>query len=566
VDQAGRRLFHTGASPRLPAGVTLQSLAANRAGVWALVRIESKAALKTIDSYESVDGSDDAKPARVKASGRASDQSKTGNGKGDTPCAPAVDGDDAKAPVPGPASAPVSGPIVDEKKEEMGSTKPNTIEPKTKTVTFRLLKMSGTGWQRAALPDDWTATKHAWLVMLDQNDARPALVAAREVAVEKVAGTNANAGTDVASTAAIVTGSVVKVYQWQQSAAKSHKQESASDTKVDRKDHDGDSAGSHWFAYERRIDFRLAHAPVVVDRQLVIAEDVSKVDTLAFSLRMIDQADVNVRDIGVITVDRPANGWQLLAHGDGVILLTETAEGKLAYKGITLRGEVDEQPTILEEAKPQLGEVWGLLIFLIPVILATPVLMVMWRRVPGNVVIELPQGILVSDVGARFFAAVIDLAPCIAIACVATGVSFEDLLGKHWPGRAANVEDMLPGGIAVILFVVHTFIGELFTAQTLGKKLLGLRVVGAKGQAPDIWQVLARNIFKCLDLFVPILMIFMVMGPFKQRLGDLVARTVIVSGNAIPVKTDDDEDSDDDNDSDDENANGDEADGDGSAK
>ncbi len=82
--------------------------------------------------------------------------------------------------------------------------------------------------------------------------------------------------------------------------------------------------------------------------------------------------------------------------------------------------------------------------------------------------------------------------------------------------------------LAVGLFVLHTGLSELLTGQTLGKKALGCRVVAEDGSDPDLWQVLARNAVKGLEVLAWPLLLFVLLNPARQRLGDLVARTLVV--------------------------------------
>jgi uncharacterized RDD family membrane protein YckC len=87
---------------------------------------------------------------------------------------------------------------------------------------------------------------------------------------------------------------------------------------------------------------------------------------------------------------------------------------------------------------------------------------------------------------------------------------------------------MLPGLTAMGLFVLHTGLAELFTARSLGKALLGLRVLEVKGAAPGWGQMLARNAMKLFELVAWLLLVLPLVSPHRQRLGDVVARTLVV--------------------------------------
>ena len=75
----------------------------------------------------------------------------------------------------------------------------------------------------------------------------------------------------------------------------------------------------------------------------------------------------------------------------------------------------------------------------------------------------------------------------------------------------------------------------MFSARTLGKTMMGMRIVAVAGQPPHLWQILFRNLLKFVDVggwFV--MLIFPVLSPAHQRLGDVLARTVVVT-NAPPA-------------------------------
>ena len=69
---------------------------------------------------------------------------------------------------------------------------------------------------------------------------------------------------------------------------------------------------------------------------------------------------------------------------------------------------------------------------------------------------------------------------------------------------------------------------ELATRRTLGKTLLGARVVARDGSRPTTVAILIRNGFKALVLLIPVLAVFALLSPHLQGVGDSVARTVVV--------------------------------------
>ena len=86
--------------------------------------------------------------------------------------------------------------------------------------------------------------------------------------------------------------------------------------------------------------------------------------------------------------------------------------------------------------------------------------------------------------------------------------------------------------------IAHSTLAELFTARTLGKKLLGITVVSADGTRPPARSVLIRNAFKGLTLLLPPIAVVAVINPHLQGIGDLLAATVVVGEGPEPTPED----------------------------
>ena len=75
-------------------------------------------------------------------------------------------------------------------------------------------------------------------------------------------------------------------------------------------------------------------------------------------------------------------------------------------------------------------------------------------------------------------------------------------------------------------------------AQTVGKKVLGLRVVSADGSAAAPTAILIRNVVRLVD-WLPLLYIvgavsLFMTGERRQRVGDIAAKTRVVAADAPP--------------------------------
>ncbi len=103
-------------------------------------------------------------------------------------------------------------------------------------------------------------------------------------------------------------------------------------------------------------------------------------------------------------------------------------------------------------------------------------------------------------------------------------------------GSDASVSERL-GPLDSALFLALAFLyfwgTEASSGQTLGKRVLGLRVVGAGGTAPSGSAILVRNLVRFVD-WLPVLYVVGAIAVFatgsrRQRLGDMAAKTRVVS-------------------------------------
>jgi uncharacterized RDD family membrane protein YckC len=157
--------------------------------------------------------------------------------------------------------------------------------------------------------------------------------------------------------------------------------------------------------------------------------------------------------------------------------------------------------------------------------------------------LELPEEIdlrlEVANVGSRTLAILADLGICtVVLLTVYLLLSiFEGVGGSRIIRFGSHLMTII---LLVLIFAaqwVYFYLFEwLWNGQTPGKRLLHLRVIKADG-APVSWiDVLLRNLSRPVDAFGPmgligLLMIFVT--PRAQRLGDLMARTLVIHETPI---------------------------------
>jgi uncharacterized RDD family membrane protein YckC len=129
-------------------------------------------------------------------------------------------------------------------------------------------------------------------------------------------------------------------------------------------------------------------------------------------------------------------------------------------------------------------------------------------------------------IGPRIIAGLIDLVILLLITAAIA------LLLK--PASAAGVQVLPPAFIGLGLFFFYPIGFEGILGATIGKMVMGQKVIRTNGFPIDLPAAIVRNILRPVDaipFFVPYLtgMILIQSSPKRQRLGDRVANTIVVS-------------------------------------
>src|SRR5688572_3494997 len=153
--------------------------------------------------------------------------------------------------------------------------------------------------------------------------------------------------------------------------------------------------------------------------------------------------------------------------------------------------------------------------------------------------IRTPEGIVFSQTLAgpvvRFFAWLIDGLCVMALMSFVVGLVRG--FGLVSPG-IANAVLAITG--FVLNFGFSIFLEWVWRGQTIGKKLLGLRVVDADGMRLQLEQIVTRNLLRVVDLLPAAYLVGGLscwLSRKCQRLGDIAANTIVVR---IPVVTEPD--------------------------
>src|SRR5947209_4306295 len=128
-------------------------------------------------------------------------------------------------------------------------------------------------------------------------------------------------------------------------------------------------------------------------------------------------------------------------------------------------------------------------------------------------------------IGRRIVAALVDFALLGAIFW-AVGIA-----GSTSSASRSSVDS---GPVATIVYLLiglaYFCAAEAATGQTVGKRLLGLRVTRADGSRAEIGRVVVRTLFRPIDAIGGYLvgLVSVLVTARRQRLGDLFADTVVV--------------------------------------
>lgn len=141
----------------------------------------------------------------------------------------------------------------------------------------------------------------------------------------------------------------------------------------------------------------------------------------------------------------------------------------------------------------------------------------------------------VAGIGSRFLALAIDTTIqwllIIGILSSLNMLKLSNLRSEitHWSTSLAG--SLLIGLLLLILIGYFVILETALNGQTLGKKLINIRVRKEGGYAPSFWDILLRNVIRMADFlpfFYGIGFITMFINKKAKRLGDYAAGTIVV--------------------------------------
>ncbi|MFA9480249.1 RDD family protein [Phycisphaerales bacterium AB-hyl4] len=525
--------------PSLPRDVTLRGFGVGRGGPWALVRAADADAARRLDSpgadrpgasglseREMLRNLQLGLPPNLRRTPMVEPEAEADDEAADGDAADAVD-DAAEGDVDAVGEADANAGANADADADADAVPAAADEANEATGLDRLLRLRAGRWVVTPLPSDWPSDGDVRLVTTA--GASPRLVVA------------ADGGLDV--------------YGW-------------------------DEEEQAWQSRHYDVPVSERWSAVAVDGHLVVAWQTSPtVDADAGEAEEADvEADASalrveaavlrhgrVRPIGAMELPGRQLAWDVAGVEGAVWLVGQhtratRVEGEEPLPGVEplwrwtsldLQGSVGTTMKELRWREPAgIGSTADYYIMVGVLVSAVMLMLLFWRRDAAANQLSLPNTLELGALGRRFMAAGLDLLPAVVLVMTTYGLTLPEMM-MRWPGSgaAASWQAIEPGVLVVVLFVLYTTFAELLMRRTVGKVIFGLRVSDLHGKRPRVWQLLVRNVLKSFDLVAWPLLILLVLGPYRQRLGDLVARTVVVS----PVERDEAEGGDGDGEGDGEN-------------
>jgi len=236
------------------------------------------------------------------------------------------------------------------------------------------------------------------------------------------------------------------------------------------------------------------------------------------------------KPIGITSISGSAPGGRTMVMFAGKLRMFARAQEKLVeqdYAVETGKIELQEQPVPLPGPSPLLD----LQSFQAIVVIASFVAIVFgWYRRQMEYGEAMPQPELstLAPLGRRFLAGLIDASP-VVLTVIFTAVRDANTSGM--PAQQQELVLWLAYWAAGLFYILYTTLVESLAGRSLGKILLGLRVVGLDGKPATPTALIVRNVLRIFDVgcfFVPVMIVGM--SSLRQRPGDAAAGTVVVRG------------------------------------
>lgn len=282
------------------------------------------------------------------------------------------------------------------------------------------------------------------------------------------------------------------------------------------------SSAGHWEFLESNLDPTLIENSCVLDGVTCVAL------TDGGDPRSVGIGFLRNGEFAAVTVLKNRAHHRKLVTIDHALAMAEQPTMNESVKITTIdytTGHVTEAAELVP-LLPLGHDDFGLLILVGSLVISLLILAI-FRPNPATIQPNLPRTVALARPFDRFVAVLIDLVPAIILSSLILEVPISRVISP--PAFLVGWSNAEPALLAIGLCVLISTLFECFLGRTIGKFFTDCRVVTLDGKRPSVLQVVVRNLMKGFALLLPPLFALVLMNPYRQHLGDLVARTLVVS-------------------------------------
>lgn len=293
---------------------------------------------------------------------------------------------------------------------------------------------------------------------------------------------------------------------------------SVSQQLLDRADLAIRDSDGNWRVWHPEIDSRQIIDLLRVKEHLLVIQQGDGSDEVTISTLS------NTRMVAIASFQSPRDPWALVGMRDGLRRLVVSPTGETSMMRFSMiTGRLGREETLVIQPIPPRA-IWQSLVTVIFVGLVIFIVVVVK---PGqSKPVTLPENTMVLPLGLRLTALLFDFAPGGILTLLVLEQSPLDLI--FHPLFASEPGQVAAFGMMLGLTMTHSLLGELWKATTLGKAILGARVITSKGGRPGAKQIVIRNMLKLVILLIPPLGLLMIRNPYLQGIPEMKSHTVVV--------------------------------------
>jgi len=203
----------------------------------------------------------------------------------------------------------------------------------------------------------------------------------------------------------------------------------------------------------------------------------------------------------------------------GEIRLVTIDQNTIRAQTLALDGTEKSKSAILPIGQPAHQGAWLMRLVMMGSLL--PVLLWSFGQPPTS---PMPVTVKPAPLHLRILASLID-APFLLPGPVFASVTW--IIKKTPPEAIESEMAFTMSALSMAAYLLYTTMFEGIVGRTPGKMILGLRVVRPDGSKPEPGRLIVRNLSRGIEIVIFPLLFAMLM-PSRQRMGDLIASTIVV--------------------------------------